>query len=348
MGRTPGGSSHSILTDAGGHVSITDATQVVRTYYGPADLSRLSGERDDNFRVRTGAHPDWMLKIAHPREDPGVTAFQSAILEHLEDCAVEVPELIRTRSGQAHEWITDGPASGRALRMTTFLAGSALRECVVGPTLAAALGRTIAELDAALSTLAHPGVQVELMWDLQQAHRTRELVAGNPDIDRDGILRASLDRFVADGLPRLNLLPKQVIHNDFNPDNVLIAQDQAIGVLDFGDAVIAPRVVDLAVGAAYHVDPAPGAEVLGTALELIAGYHRHTPLTVDEIGLLHELIVARVAVAISIASWRAARFPGNNDYILRNTATAWKRLEALSDLDPAATTAQIKRKCESQ
>lgn len=342
------GYPNSTLTDAGGRVSVDDAVDVVRTCYGVlVAVSRLSGERDDNFRAHTGVH-DWMLKIAHVKEDVAVTECQSAILEHLEGSSVQVPHLVPTLRGHAHEWITDGPAEGRAARMTTFLAGAPLRATPVTAALAVTLGHTVAELDAALADFSHPGTDVELLWDLQQAHRTRELIAAYPHVDGTGLLLSGLDKFVAEVAPRLERLPKQVIHNDFNPDNVLISgdRDPVVSVLDFGDAVIAPRVVDLAVAAAYHVGVVRSSDLLDSALEMVAGYHEHSPLTEEEIDLIYELILARVVTAISIASWRATRFPDNHDYIVRNTATAWNRLHLLLAADPAVVTDQIKRRCE--
>jgi Ser/Thr protein kinase RdoA (MazF antagonist) len=163
------------------------------------------------------------------------------------------------------------------------------------------------------------------------------------------LLRSSFDTFIEDIAPRLELLPKQIIHNDFNPDNLLLSTSGGaplIGVLDFGDAVIAPRVVDLAVAASYHIAAEPNVHYFDTALEVIAGYHERLSLTENEIDLLYPLIVTRVAIAISIASWRAIRFPNNNDYILRNTAAAWNRLRLLLDAGADDIANQIKTRCE--
>ncbi|WP_196248662.1 phosphotransferase [Rhodococcoides fascians] len=340
-----GDSPHSILTDSAGHASDEDAKTIARLVYGvDATVSRLTGERDDNFRLDT---PDarWMMKVAHVRESPSVTEFQSAILGHLADTTVTLPRLVPTSSGRPHTWVSGGPAEGRAVRMTTFLQGRSLRSTPVGPALAFELGRTLAVVDDALADFSHPGADVELLWDIQQADRTRELVTHNASVSGANTLTAGLAHVVSTVLPRLDPLPKQVIHNDFNPDNVLVDAQGAVGVLDFGDAVVAPRVIDLAVAASYHVESSESADVLGTALDLIAGYHATSPLTEAEIGLLYELMKARILVAISIASWRAARFPDNDEYISRNTATSRRRLAVLDAADGQEITEQIRRRC---
>ena len=60
--------------------------------------------------------------------------------------------------------------------------------------------------------------------------------------------------------------------------------------------------------------------MLDPALDLIAGYHATTPLTTAELDLLPDLILARLTARVTIPRWRAVRFPGNQEYILRSTA----------------------------
>lgn len=334
-------SPHAVLTDAADPVDLVDAALIVREHYGvSATLTRLSGERDDNFRVESG-RGTWMFKIAHGAEAPTVTEFQSAILTHLAGSGVSVPAVVPTVDGAADARIATGPAAGRAVRMTTFSPGVLLRNAPASPGLARRIGAALAELDSALAGFDHPGAHTELLWDVQQAHRVRELLDERRPLPRADVLRRGLDRFLAEGAPRLRELPGQVVHNDANPDNLLIepGTPPTVGFIDFGDAVWAPRIADLAVAASYHVG-APTDLVdapLGAATDVIIGYHERSPLRPAEIGLLHDLMVARVLTAITIASWRAAMFPDNADYLLRNIASAWRRLNVLEAAGPEVT-----------
>ncbi len=325
-------SPHAVLTDAAHPVTIVDATLIVREHYGvSATLTRLSGERDDNFRVESG-RGTWMFKIAHGAEAATVTAFQSAILTHLAGSGVSVPTVVPTVDGTADARIAAGPAAGRAIRMTTFSPGVLLRNAPASPGLARRIGAALAGLDSALDGFDHPGAHAELLWDVQQTHRVRELLDDGPALPRADVLRRGLDRFLTEAAPRLRELPGQVIHNDANPDNVLVVPGDppAVAFIDFGDAVWAPRVADLAVAASYHVGaPDLGSTPLGAATDVIVGYHERSPLQPEEIGLLPDLLVARVLTAITIASWRATVFPDNAGYVLRNIASAWHRLDVL-------------------
>ncbi|NMO04420.1 phosphotransferase [Gordonia sp. TBRC 11910] len=291
-------------------------------------MSPLAGERDDNFRVAT-EDSTWMLKIVHSAEPWTVTRFQSEILAHLAGGPVSAPRLITTVDGEPHARLDDG----RAIRMTSFSPGVKIRMAKSQNLFR--LGAAIADLDAALADLDPGDYGQDLAWDLQQPERACRLLDDLPQLDSDGTLSGAFERFDADVAPRLAMLPSQLVHNDANPDNILVDGDR-FEFIDFGDAVVAPRVVDLAVAASYFVG-APSAldgdPVLGAATDVLVGYHRRTPLNDNEIGLLHELLIARVVTAITIASWNAEQSPGNRDYLLRHTGAAWHRLEILNSAD---------------
>ncbi|MFX5764957.1 phosphotransferase, partial [Acinetobacter baumannii] len=90
--------------------------------------------------------------------------------------------------------------------------------------------------------------------DLQRADQLADLLPKIPQADRRRLAERQLERFVTDLRPRLGALRRQVIHNDLNPYNVMVARDrpdQVAALLDFGDMVRAPLAQDLAVAGAY-------------------------------------------------------------------------------------------------
>ncbi|MET0187172.1 MAG: aminoglycoside phosphotransferase, partial [Achromobacter sp.] len=52
--------------------------------------------------------------------------------------------------------------------------------------------------------------------------------------------------------------------------------------------------------------------------------------------------MARMVMVVAIGGWRAARYPENADYILRNNAISWQRLAAC-DAVPRATAQRVLR-----
>jgi len=141
-------------------------------------------------------------------------------------------------------------------------------------------------------------------------------------------------------------LPNQAVHNDLNLYNIVVDPEThavVAGIIDFGDLTCTARVSDLAITAAYQV--ADDDDPLAPACEMIAAYHAVLPLEAAEFNVLFDLIATRMAMTIVISSWRAARYPANRNYILRNNAAAWARLRRMATLSRDQATLQIQRAC---
>jgi Ser/Thr protein kinase RdoA (MazF antagonist) len=129
-------------------------------------------------------------------------------------------------------------------------------------------------------------------------------------------------------------LPRQVIHNDVNPYNVLVdkTNGEITGIIDFGDLILAPRINDLAIALSYHVGKADGARLVRAGL---AGFRRHVQLTEAEMACLGTLVRIRLAMTVAITEWRSALRPDHAAYIKRNQPAAIAGLRRLAGLPPA-------------
>src|SRR5581483_2034413 len=85
-----------------------------------------------------------------------------------------------------------------------------------------AYGATHARLTLALRGFFHPAAGRELLWDLAHAARLRPIVAAIKDARRRRLVESVLDQYVARVAPRWPRLRGQVVHGDFNLDNVLL------------------------------------------------------------------------------------------------------------------------------
>ena len=124
-------------------------------------------------------------------------------------------------------------------------------------------------------------------------------------------------------LPAVPGLRTQVIHNDFNPHNLLVSpQDaaQLTGIIDFGDVVRTQLINDVAIAACYLLEGA--AHPLDLPIALVQGYQSVTPLQAAELALLPSLMATRLAITVAITEWRAERYPDNRAYITKNTPYA--------------------------
>lgn len=327
MTRSPLG---ALLTSAPPTLPEAEAAALAQAYFGVTGaLTRLTSERDLNFRLTTPAG-SFVLKLANPAEPAEVTGFQTAALLHLEGSGLPVPRVIRTRTGATEALTPHG-----TLRLLTYLEGMPLHAAPRSAAQRRAMGQMAARVSLGLQGFTHPAAHHVLQWDIRHASALRPLLPAIADDSLRMLATATLDRFDAELAPALPSLRWQVVHNDLNPHNVLVDPDnpdRISGILDFGDMVHTPLVCDTAVTAAYQIDPANPLESL---LEFARGFHEVLPLTVPERALLPDLTAVRMLTTLAITSSRAARYPDNAPYILRNFASARDGLVALSSLDRA-------------
>ncbi|MFC0409800.1 phosphotransferase [Roseomonas elaeocarpi] len=308
---------------------------VLRRHWGlDGILTPLSGERDRNFRLLPPAGAPLLVKLAHPDEDPAITDFQNAALLHLEQAAPDLPlpRLLRPRDGGTT--LPHPATDGRPclLRVLSFLPGQPMT-AALETAQARALGTLAARLDHGLAGFRHPADRRRLLWDLREAPGLRDLLPEVTEPALRDLAAAAVERFSTLGAPALRALPAQVIHNDLNPHNILVAEDdpaRLAGIIDFGDMVRAPPIQEVATACAYLVRP--GAAPLRGPAAFLAGYRAVRPVPEEEAALLPVLIATRMAMTVLIAHWRAARQPENAPYILRNMPGARTGLAALADL----------------
>lgn len=315
--------------------------QIAATHWGlTGTLHPLTSERDQNHRLDT-ANGQFTLKLANPAEPAALTDFQTQALLHVAALAPDLPtpRVIPTRDGRPALPTADG-----TLRLLTWLTGSPLAHLPRTPALAASIGTALGRLDATLAQFEHPASDHHLLWDIRNARDLAPLTAALSN-DLKPRITAYLTHFATNTAPALAQLPRQVIHGDFNPHNLLAdpADPTTLtGILDFGDMTLSHRICDLSVAASYLIDPADPSSLL---IPITCAYHQANPLTAHEIRLLPDLITARLVTTLTISAWRAARYPQNAPYILRNAPTSRAGLEAL--IDPHSLATRLLQACES-
>lgn len=328
------------------------AEALVRRHYGIEAVAKtLACERDANFQMTAADGRCFTLKVSNPGEPAVNTNFQTEAILWLErvDPGLPVPKVVRALDGRSEFPLQMADGRTSIVRMLTWLDGVPVVRVGVSAALRADMGRTLARLGAALRDFDHPGSSHDIQWDIKHASRLRPLIVSLPDNDLRRQLMRELDHFDAVVRPALAGLRQQVVHNDLNHHNVLLdpkTPDKVSGVLDFGDMVKTPLVVDLAVAASYMTHQDDGA--LRCVAEMVGAYHEVTPLRRDEVAILRDLIVARLVTSIAITEWRAARYPQNADYILRNNGPARIGMARFATLPRQEVTAALLRACKME
>ncbi|MBN9332577.1 phosphotransferase [Devosia sp.] len=311
----------------------SEAVRLLHDIYGlDGSADRLPSEVDDTFRIAAVDGKRYTLKVAAVNERGDVLGFQTEALRHLERRVPQlpVPRVRPTRDGAAMIEVQVG-GQARYVRLLSWLDGVPMHASAGSPAQSHALGRALGMLDRGLADYRPVVPDFELVWDITHSER----VAGWTEAIGDAGLRALTDEAFAEARlsPALEArLPRQVIHNDINPHNVIVDggdADRIAGIIDFGDLVEATRINDLAIALSYQVGHEAG---FGHAAAMIAGYRGEVALTSDECIALRPRLLARLAMTIAITTRRAADDPGHANYILRNRPASIAGLERLSAL----------------
>ncbi|PVA09119.1 aminoglycoside phosphotransferase [Pelagivirga sediminicola] len=342
---SPMGDADLLAQDAPA-ITLAGAADLARDLYGiTGDIRQLSAEKDANFRIRLDGGEEALLKITNAAEDRAVTDMQTQVLIHLAavDPTLPVPRVHASLSGAASEIISGAAGQSHVVRLLGYLPGTVLAGAEAAPAMHEDLGVLLGRLTRAMRGFFHPAAGHELQWDIKQAHRLRPMLEAVAEDDLRARLTALLDRFDADIAPQLPHLRAQVVHNDFNPHNLLVDAARATrptGIIDFGDMVHTPVACDLAVACSYQIVAGP--DPLAHITRMIRGYSRIMPLEEEEIALLPDLIRLRHLTTLTLGAWRARRYPQNADYILRNTAASRRGLSALDAMAPGAPAAALR------
>ncbi len=330
-------------------VSCRAAETIAEQHFGLAGSAKgLSSERDRNFHLRTDDGREFVLKIANSREHPGVTEFQSRALLHIASRAPQlpVPRVCNTLTGAIQSRTALNGGEWCTVRLLSYVPGRPIADATCPPAVRNKLGEYLARIGKALRDFSHPHADHPLLWDMKKAARLRRLLEFISESDRRSLVDQYLEDFNRRILPELLMLRSQVIYNDLNPGNVLVDSGHSprvSGIIDFGDMVRSPLVVDIAVAAAYQLrfteDP------LDAATEFIAAYNDTVPLEDREMSLLADLIAIRLVTSVAITSWRAGIHPDNRDYILSNLESNWRVLRILDRLPRTEFERRIRDAC---
>jgi len=319
--------------------------EAVAEQFGLAgNYSLLVSERDQNFCLTTANSDRYLVKITSSVEPRDVTDFQIAALDHLANCGVTgVPRNVSTTSGKNHGSIQAEDGALLCLRVLTWLNGSLIDDSEITPEMANSLGGRLADLDVALESFVHESDGHASLWDTQRAGQLRGLLVHVGDSVIRQQLETVLDVMEERVTPALEALPRQVIHNDANTENILLdASGDISGIIDFGDLLRATRIIEVSTAAAYlrpnDDDP------LQLLVPFVAGYHGKSPLSAAELDVLFDLILTRLAMTVILFYWRLAARDKEDPYLqkqLDSEGGAFEFLQSLSVLGREAFRARI-------
>ena len=304
--------------------------------WGIADaaLGELPSERDRNVRV----DDRYVLKLSNPAEPVDVIDMEVGALAHVRraDPALGVPRTVPSRSGQPVEDVVDDTGRTCLARLITLLPGRALEGRPIDGSIAEQVGAVSARTSLALQGFFHPAGGRPIFWDIRRL----------PSLVTDGPL-AQIARRVGPALDATAVLPSGLQHADVTLTNVLARDGDVVGVIDFGDMHHTAAVADLAATLASVLRNTASEQLASTwqlADAVLTGYQRHRPLGPDEVDVLGELVLARMALTLVVSALRVDRHADNTPYITQYDAATRRVLDELAALDPAELAARLARR----
>jgi 4-aminobutyrate aminotransferase-like enzyme/Ser/Thr protein kinase RdoA (MazF antagonist) len=317
----------SVLVAAPPSYSAAEAAQIAAALFGVAGPVReLGSERDQAFLL-----DDAVLKISNSGEDAALLDFEEAAIAHIVAVDPELPVALQLAPRAQFE--------GHHVRLFERLHGRK-----GGPELDEAAVRGIADTHArlclALRSFFHPDAGRELLWDLRQALELRPLLEAIEDEARRTLAARALDRFEERVLPAWPRLRAQVVHGDFNLDNLLLDEQGGVsGILDFGDCCHTALAADVAVSIASLLRGRPLEDVPRVTRVALDGYGARLALEPLELELMGDLVATRLTAIVAISAWRSRLHPANADYIEAWDEDSWRLLAYLDETCGALTAA---------
>jgi 4-aminobutyrate aminotransferase-like enzyme/Ser/Thr protein kinase RdoA (MazF antagonist) len=303
-----------------------EAARIAAELYGlRGTASALGSERDQAFLLEDGG-AGGVLKISNASEDAAVLDLEEAAIAHVAAVDPDLP-VARPLAPRA---AFDGHEVRLFERRHGQKAGPELDDAAVREVAA-----THARLCLALRSFFHPAAGRELLWNLRSAPLLRPLLGEIAEPERQALATRALDRYEERVLPEWTRLRAQVVHGDFNLDNLLVDErGRLTGILDFGDCCHTALAADVAIAIASFLRGRPPDDLFRVARIALDGFASQLPLEPLELELLGDLVSARLLAIVAISAWRSRRFPENADYIEAWDDDSWRLLALLDELGP--------------
>ncbi len=316
----------------------------------PADMKFLGGELDRNYRVCVDDGRTFLAKLRTKADPRGRLRWQKEILLHLADrhLDVAVPTLVPTIEGDL-DVALDVSHERWLLTVLNWVPGTDMvRVAHHSDGLLTDIGATAARVTIALAGFRSDTLHDTHHWDVtRSAEVIDECLALDPSLADNPDVHKALGWF-KDVEPRFGSLPKAMVHNDLNDNNVLIDDVDGVqkvaGILDFNDALYTVRVAEPAIAGAYAMlrkdDPL---RAMGL---IVSGYHAVTPLTDDELAVAYPLAAARLCVQALTWVVRAQTTPTEYGAMrMRHTLPA---LHRVLQVDPQSAAAHLREACSQR
>jgi len=307
---------------------------LVANYYGlEVKASTLNGFDELNFLLIDNAGKKFVLKLADEQKEFYFLDAQIKILEHLSksELAAQLQQYLLNKKGQA---LTEIILEDKTyyIRILSYLEGVFWVEASTKTdALYLNLGRFLGKMDKSLAHFKHAGMHRHYTWDISTARDASYRLHCIKDHEKRRMVDYFILQFETEILPTLSSFRHGYTHNDANDYNVLVNENEILGLIDFGDMVYTALINNIAVACTYAMlhHQAP----LSVAVQVVKGYHQVYPLTEKELAVLYYLIAARLCISLTQSAYHAS-LDTNNEHHFITEKPAWDLLYQFIEINP--------------
>jgi Ser/Thr protein kinase RdoA (MazF antagonist) len=322
------------------------ALDLVKQYWQlEGSAKELPSYADRNFKITT-EQGRYVFKIANPGWSYDDLDIENAALLHLEKTCPDLalPKVKLALDGRHIIPFTTDNGERCHLRLLSFVEGEVYAHVAASSDidqtkLQHSLGVAVGKIGRGLADFLHPSATRYVDWSISNLPDLQDEIGSIEDNDLRALVARHTAFYTTHERTWQQCLPMQVIHNDANDFNVIVACDAANpsahvnAIIDFGDMCRSFRIVDLAITMTYALQHEEDDEaVLACAMAILIGYQKIHPLTQAELEVLYHFIMARLCQSILMATKASRRLP-DNEYIMisqKEVRRLVKQLDAMN------------------
>jgi Ser/Thr protein kinase RdoA (MazF antagonist) len=268
-------------------------------------VRKLDSEKDRNFLFNNELGEKFVLKIfnsATTREDVELMVAAMGVAGK----ALTVPRVIlwgpHPMLFMVTKWVEGSTLSSLfSLNRSHHESLSVLRD----------IGREVGKMSVALSLLPAVPRKQRLIWNFENFRSVT--------VDSDF---PELVKLVGPKLHELSNVNRQMCHYDMNDDNIVVSSE-GMGIIDFGDVDVAPRITDLSLSICYvlinlfkEVESVDIGVLRRVVDSMVTGYREVvTDVSDHELKLCGYLVIARALMSLCIQAKSRAGNPDNATYL---------------------------------
>ncbi|KAL5280418.1 HYKK family protein [Megaselia abdita] len=328
-------------------LTISEAEKLAERLYGIVvkDIKEIIAYDDRNFIIQedkiiknpiiTNNWPHgYVLKIVNAHDSKKTSLFeaQNEALIYLRNQKIECPNPVANVYGKYFS-VEKLNGVDHIVRLLEFIPGKIFNQVPKSNYLFFSSGEYLAKVDRALKTF-HNEVYLthRTNWMLQEMPQIKDFLHALPDHGRKQIVEEVIEKFETKVLAHIDDFDKQIIHGDYNEQNILVGpvrpnsdEYKVTGVIDFGDTSLSPVIFELAIAMTYIILDANDLAAGGIVM---AGYTSIKPIPKEDLKFIKTCVAARLCQSLVMGAYTYTIQP-TNDYVLVTQKKGWPILEEL-------------------